>query len=37
VLWYLAYALSYRDIEELMQEREFSTVAVDEGETSFTF
>ena len=24
VRWYLAYALSYRDIEELMQEREFS-------------
>lgn len=30
VWWYLAYALSYRDIEELMQEREFSTVALDE-------
>ena len=24
VRWYLAYALSYRDIEELMQERGFS-------------
>ena len=24
VRWYLAYALSYRDIDELMQERGFS-------------
>ena len=24
VRWYLAYSLSYRDIEELMQERGFS-------------
>ena len=24
VRWYLAYSLSYRDIEELMQERDFS-------------
>ena len=33
--WYLAYSLSYRDIEEMMHERGFSTVAVDEGEASF--
>lgn len=24
VRWYLAYSLSYRDMEELMQERDFS-------------